>query len=190
MNRWQSILVGGLALAALSGCQGVKEELGIGVRTPPDEFAVYSRAPLSLPPDYSLRPPAAGAAAESLAPRQAAKDVLLGSTGKPAGAAAAAPADPNLSSGQQALLKRTGGDTATPAVREQVNEESTVLAAADRSFVQKLMFWQTPQDYGTVVDPAAETRRIREAQALGQPVVTGETPVITRQPKALLEGIF
>jgi hypothetical protein len=189
MKRWQAILVGGLALAALSGCQGMKEELGIGVRTPPDEFAVYSRAPLSLPPDYSLRPPAAGAAAESLAPRQAAKDVLLGTTGKPAAAAPVA-ADPSLSSGQMALLKRTGGDTATPAVREQVNEETVVLAEADRSFVQKLMFWQTPQEYGTVVDPAAEMRRIREAQALGQSVVSGETPTITRQPKALLEGIF
>ena len=31
-------------------------------RVGPDEFAVESRAPLTIPPDYDLRPPQAGAA--------------------------------------------------------------------------------------------------------------------------------
>ena len=49
----------GAALAALAGCSGtVQEKLGLGKRAP-DEFQVVRRAPLILPPDYSLRPPAA-----------------------------------------------------------------------------------------------------------------------------------
>jgi hypothetical protein len=44
----------------LSGCSGFKRDLGIE-RTAPDEFAVESRAPLTIPPDFDLRPPQPGA---------------------------------------------------------------------------------------------------------------------------------
>lgn len=45
----------------LSGCgSDFKRMVGIE-RTPPDEFAVESRAPLTIPPDFNLRPPAPGA---------------------------------------------------------------------------------------------------------------------------------
>src|SRR6185369_5402368 len=54
-----------LALAllglGLAGCENTKEMLGLTKRSP-DEFQVVSRAPLSMPPDYSLRPPTPGAA--------------------------------------------------------------------------------------------------------------------------------
>jgi hypothetical protein len=52
------------------------------------------------------------------------------------------------------------------------------------------MFWRDTPEEGTVVDAAQEARRIRETQALGQPIVAGDTPTIERKPKALLEGIF
>ena len=44
----------------LSGCSGFKRDLGIE-RTAPDEFAVESRAPLTIPPEFDLRPPQPGA---------------------------------------------------------------------------------------------------------------------------------
>jgi hypothetical protein len=47
-------------LASLSGCTNWKQSLGIEP-TAPDEFAVESRAPLTIPPDFNLRPPAPGA---------------------------------------------------------------------------------------------------------------------------------
>ena len=46
---------------ALGGCSNWKQTLGIEPVSP-DEFAVESRAPLTIPPDYSLRPPEPGAA--------------------------------------------------------------------------------------------------------------------------------
>src|ERR1043165_793788 len=49
-----------LALPAVAGCSSTKEMLGLTKRSP-DEFQVVSRAPLSMPPDYSLRPPTPGA---------------------------------------------------------------------------------------------------------------------------------
>ncbi len=57
-NKNNILLIGGLltAILALSGCSDVKQELGVG-RNSPDEFMVVKRAPLTLPPDYTLRPP-------------------------------------------------------------------------------------------------------------------------------------
>src|ERR1700730_6038957 len=52
-----------LCLAALSltaGCSDFKKSIGLEP-TLPDEFAVESRAPLTIPPDFDLRPPSPGA---------------------------------------------------------------------------------------------------------------------------------
>jgi len=43
----------------LSGCTNFKRAVGIE-QVSPDEFAVESRAPLTMPPDFDLRPPKPG----------------------------------------------------------------------------------------------------------------------------------
>ena len=50
-----------LALILLPGCEGVRKQFGMG-KSSPDEFRVVSRAPLTMPPDFGLRPPDPGAA--------------------------------------------------------------------------------------------------------------------------------
>jgi Protein of unknown function (DUF3035) len=185
-------MVAGLVGAVLlvGGCEGVKQDLGIGAKRPPDEFSVYSRAPLNLPPDFALRPPATETgASQAAAPREIALKAMLGGTSpatpSPTGTASAA-----TSPGLQALLERTGGNSAEPGIRAQINQETTILADADQSFVERLMFWSDNAQPASVVDPSQETRRIQENQALNRPLTQGETPIIRRQPKALLEGIF
>ena len=49
-----------LSLLVLSGCGGMRTVLGMD-QVGPDEFAVESRAPLLIPPDFNLRPPQPGA---------------------------------------------------------------------------------------------------------------------------------
>ena len=44
----------------ISGCSDLKKAIGLE-RSTPDEFAVESRAPLTMPPDFNLRPPQPGA---------------------------------------------------------------------------------------------------------------------------------
>jgi hypothetical protein len=45
----------------LTACGGGNWKQAIGIEpTSPDEFAVESRAPLTIPPDFDLRPPAPG----------------------------------------------------------------------------------------------------------------------------------
>ena len=46
-------------VSLLSGCEKAKQALG-QTKEAPDEFAVFQRAPLSLPPDYALKPPRPG----------------------------------------------------------------------------------------------------------------------------------
>jgi hypothetical protein len=44
----------------IAGCSDFKRSIGLEP-TLPDEFAVESRAPLTIPPDFDLRPPTPGA---------------------------------------------------------------------------------------------------------------------------------
>lgn len=44
----------------LAGCTGFRQMVGLD-QTGPDEFAVESRAPLTIPPEFDLRPPKPGA---------------------------------------------------------------------------------------------------------------------------------
>lgn len=44
----------------IAGCSDFKKSIGIEPSLP-DEFAVESRAPLTIPPDFDLRPPTPGA---------------------------------------------------------------------------------------------------------------------------------
>ena len=185
-----ALLLAALAVAGLTACQDTKEILGQGKRTP-DEFAVYSRTPLSVPPSYRLRPPGAGAVAPGEQPGTPSGDARSALLGRSAAASdATQPVKDTGSPGTIALLQRTGGLKADPNIRNVINRESTILAEADESFTERLLFWRKPTEYGQVIDPKAESKRIRDNQALGKPVTEGVTPTIQRCPRALLEGIF
>ncbi len=169
---------------ALSACGDTRKALGFE-KAPPDEFRIVNRAPLSLPPDYALRPPTPGASRpqEQTIPEQA-RQVVFGTvqTGPtvPAGASAS----------EAALLTKVGAPQSDPRIRETVDRESAALADADRTFLDRIVFWRKPENPGTVVDPQREAQRLRENQALGRSVSDGDTPIIRRRRKGALEGIF
>ena len=178
-----------LSLVMLAGCDSSKV-FGEGSNSP-DEFAVYSRAPLSLPPDYALRPPEPGSPRpQNVMPKDDAKQALLGGQFSSQAGRGASAGMENASPGTRTFLERAGAMDAEPDIRALVNSETTILADEDQSFTERLMFWSDPVEYGTVVDPVQEARRIHENQALGRPITQGETPTIERKRRALLEGIF
>jgi hypothetical protein len=190
-------LVVGLPLAT-GGCSGLKETLGL-TKQSPDEFKVVSRAPLSMPPDYNLRPPTPGAPRpQEGSPRdQAAAAVFQYSNTT----SAAMPADaiPPVgegesetaeSSGESALLQSAGAAGVDPNIRQLVDSETAEDEANSKTLADTLTFWREPEPYGEVIDPAAEQKRLQENSALGKPVTEGETPTIVRRKKGILEGIF
>src|SRR5579884_2208102 len=61
LRRISLLAVASLCLPLLvSGCGGFRQAIGLD-RSGPDEFAVETRAPLTIPPDFDLRPPKPGA---------------------------------------------------------------------------------------------------------------------------------
>jgi hypothetical protein len=60
-NRLPAVAVLSVAAASLlAGCTDVRRAIGLE-QVAPDEFAVESRAPLTIPPEFDLRPPQPGA---------------------------------------------------------------------------------------------------------------------------------
>jgi hypothetical protein len=180
------ILLAILAVFTLSACEGAREAIGIGKQSP-DEFAVITRAPLSMPPDFGLRPPRPGAERPQEATvKEAARDLLVKSTGASAGQQQSASA----SKGESALLARAGATRPDPAIRRTINRESSILATENDSFADRLIFWQSSPPPGTLVDAAAEQKRLRENAGLGDAPTKGRTPKIVRKPKGWFEGIL
>jgi Protein of unknown function (DUF3035) len=173
---------------ALGGCSGLRSALGVD-RTAPDEFNIVARAPLAMPPDYSLRPPEPGLGRpQDLTPRQQARQTVF-RAGEQQQAALATPRG-GRSEGELAFLRQAGAGEADPSIRALVNEENSRLVEAERSFVDRLVFWRESEPAGTVVDARREQQRLRENLALGKPPAEGEMPTIERKRRALLEGIF
>jgi len=89
------------ALTSLSACSSVRDLVGLD-RTGPDEYAVSVADPLTIPPDFTLRPPQPGAPRpQEVRAEDKAKQALLGT-------AANAPADAvPASSAEEAVLANT-----------------------------------------------------------------------------------
>ena len=175
-----------LTATALAGCGDVERTFGL-TRDIPDEFTVETRAPLSMPPDYSLHAPQPGAARPQEISSQAAAEAALAPDSALVGAAGSAASGPSTA-GQQALVAEAG--PAAPAdIRKRVDGE-VALDRQSGGLTDRLMFWQSGSPPGTVLDATAESRRLRQNAALGQPATAGETPIIQDKPKTSFLGIF
>ncbi len=187
MNRYL-ILFGLIALLpGLFGCESVRKTIS-GKKQAPDEFVVYKRPPLSLPPEFSLRPPMPGAVqTQKVSPRDEAKRAILSTTTTNSQRQVRAHA--KTTPGVAALLNQTGALKADPSIRTKVNAETSSIVAEDRRFIDKLIFWVDEAPYpGTVVDPKKEQQRITQNEALGKPITAGKVPEVKR--RSLRKGIL
>lgn len=172
MNRYTYIA---LVLAlGLGACSNAKEKLGLE-KTAPDEFAVVKRAPLSMPPDYSLRPPSPGAPRpQETAPSQQAKQTVFGETviTQPSG----------ITNPEAALLQQAGALETDPSIRAKVDAESANEVDDNRPVTQKLLNIVSPSEEqpASIVDPAKEAERIKQNQEDGKPITEGNTPAVVR----------
>lgn len=150
-----------LAAAGLAGCQSAGKALGMAKVTP-DEFRVVTKAPLVVPPDYALRPPAPGEPRpQELQPESAARNALLG-----------AREAEQRSDGEKLLVAKAGAEKADPLVRYVVDDEFGDIAHKEKSFADKVMFWKKDEkpsgaapkgaldNSTTPVDAEAEKARI------------------------------
>ena len=126
-------------LLLLSGCSDFRQIVGLD-QVGPDEFAVESRAPLTIPPDFDLRPPQPGAPRpqEVSAAEKAQKVINAAGPGKPgdqatfalkapSGIAGSLPADTSQEVGPDSLASKLLGSTDSAAVGTVDKRETTPL---------------------------------------------------------------
>ncbi len=171
---------------ALCGCSNIKQKLGL-VKQGPDEFTVITRAPLTIPPDFDLTPPEPGAPRpQEITPAQTALNAISSyDEGEKSNS------DNIPSQGEIALLSMAKTSEANPDIRDLIAQDATNFTLRDKSFSEKLVFWQqTPDPSEVEVDPEKEAKRIQDNQALGETITKGETPIIARERKGFLEDLF
>ena len=199
------IVILAIAPITLAGCGNVSNLLG--GKSAPDEFEVYSRAPLSIPPEYKLRPPSPGAARpQAVEPRDSARKEILSSSqqvssrdallrsgrrspGKTGGLSKTESAP--ISAGEKAFVLHAGASKTDPQIRAIVNRESRVPLAGSKALADKVLFWRSPRKKISIVNPEKENQRIRAQQAKGKPVTSEGVPVIDQDiDRSFLDGLF
>lgn len=125
------------ALAALAfglaGCESFQKAAGL-TKSPPDEFAVVTKAPLIIPPDYNLKPPSPGAApTNQVGPTDAAEGALFGNGTMVSGAG-------RFSTGERELLAKAGATDASNMIRQKIAADNRAMQAANNSFTDQILF--------------------------------------------------
>ena len=159
----------GLLAISASACSPMAKALGVN-KASPDEFRVVAQAPLTVPPDYSLRPPAPGEPRpQELQPESAARTALLGQREGEV-----------RSDGEKLLVSKAGAEKADPLIRYVVDDEFGDISHKEKSFADRVMFWRGGKsaskgqdDTPAPVDAASEQQRIAG--------LTGDKPVLIQR---------
>ncbi len=145
MRKALSILALVGVAAAAGGC-GLAEDVGSAAksltRTNPNRLDVGANPPLTLPPDYALRPPQRGTARGTTEARRKAATVLK--TDPVRGKGAKAATMKGRSSSEAELLLKAGFSRRTSGVvRKTVNIETKRGREGQKKFVDKLIKYQS-----------------------------------------------
>ena len=155
-----TLLALSLAATVLSGCEGLRRAAGLNKKSP-DEFAVTTKAPLVIPPNFNLRPPLPGAPpANTLDPSSNAELALFSNTDPQT---VAAQMKGNYSNGERMLLANAKVQRADPSIRARLNaDQRATVQNADRSFTDKLLSTAATPDTGRPVNADAEVNKGRK----------------------------
>ena len=171
MNRMKT--VGAIAILAALGASAC-----VGTRTP-DEFRVVRKAPLTVPPDYNLRPPSPGEARpQELLPDAQARVAVFG-----------ADIGGNASSGENLFIKAAGADATDRSIRNQVDYDSAQILRKNKGFADAIMFWNKKRAVEPTVDAAAEAERLKTENESVKSVTGGKNVLIRQKKTSKLPGL-
>src|SRR5262249_375675 len=102
MRAARFILLASGMVVVLGGCEDTRKILGMD-KNPPDQFRIVSPPPLTMPPDYTLRPPQPGAARpQADNPTDTARSALVVAGGAKPGSGSA----PDATAGESLIVQR------------------------------------------------------------------------------------
>ncbi len=166
MNRSMTVLAVLAAAATASGCGTISRSIG-AAKVSPDEFRVVSQAPLTLPPDYSLRPPRPGEARpQELQPGDEARAALFGQD-----------VAANASAGERSLITHAGAEAVDPNIRDTIDYESQGVVRRNQDFVDRVLAFGGTPDASAPLDPAAEQRRLENDEAVRRATGGGQVTI-------------
>jgi hypothetical protein len=178
--RFVPLVLASCAALALSGCAETREALDLNA-APPDEFAVVDHPPLTMPPDFTLRPPRPGevSTTQNILPAKTAAQALYGQDKMEAvpGQGVSSLGQEKISPVEKALVSNAGAVEADPKIRSTLDRESTEVVA-NRRLIDALLLRDPKAPPATTVDPIAERKRLEEAKEKNLPVTSGATPVM------------
>lgn len=138
----------------------------------PDEFRVVRKAPLTVPPEYNLRPPAPGESRpQELTADAAARVAVFG-----------ADIGREATQGEKLLVKQAGGDAVERTIRSEIDYDTSKVLRKNRSFADSILKFGKPVETGAV-DAVAETERLAAVQR-AETELTGGKPVVIRKGSA------
>ena len=172
MNKPVTALAILAAAAAVTGCSSFSRAVG-SAKVSPDEFRVVTRAPLTLPPDYSLRPPQPGEPRpQELEPDAEARAAIFGQD-----------TATSASTGERALVAAAGADAVDPAIREQIDFEGSNVLHRSRGFADSILsFGGSSAPVSAPLDSEAEAARLAEAEAVRRVTGGGEVTIQRNAP--------
>ena len=138
MKKSLILLTAGAALATLPACQ--TRQTGFRNANAPDEFRVVTKAPLTIPPEFGLRPPRAGTAlpAEVQVPDQRSTSSFGTTIGGDASAA------------ERALVAEAGANAADPVIRSVLDYEEVQTIRRSAALTDRIV------DYAATEEDLAE----------------------------------
>ena len=143
-----------LCATVLSGCDSLRRAAGLQKKSP-DEFAVTTKAPLVIPPDFNLRPPTPGAPPSNARDPSTNAELALFANADPQ--AVANGMSGNFTPGEKMLLANAKAQSSDPAIRARLNaDQRAAVQNADRSFTDRLLASSATPDTGRPVNADAE----------------------------------
>lgn len=178
-------------LVSCGSAANVRETLGLN-RKAPDEFRVYSRPSLTVPPEFNLRAPGSASDAPTTLPAEAqARSVVLGTAETNPDSIRVDTSVPRVSAGalpsgaDAQFLQNAGAHTLNQNVRDQIQQdaESGVKVKNDNYLIN------TTASSDPTVDASKESERLKQNKAGNKSPVEGETPVVHEKGKGILGTI-
>jgi hypothetical protein len=149
-------LCAGVSISVLSGCDSVRRAAGLQKKSP-DEFAVTTKAPLVIPPDFNLRPPTPGAPPSNTRDPSTNAEIALFSNLDVQTVASGLPGTYTM--GERMLLANAKAQNSDPVIRARLNADQRAVQNADRSFTDRLLNTSATRPTGQPVNADAEVAK-------------------------------
>lgn len=134
MKKTLTLIAAGTALALTPAC--ISRDRGFSNANAPDEFRVVTKAPLTIPPEYGLRPPQAGQ--ELPAEVSVERTTTITAFGSTTGS--------DASPAERALIAHAGANAANPVIRGVVDYEEAKTIRRTATLTDRVLFWRGSEE--------------------------------------------